>query len=1158
LTRPHLTSLAIAAGLIGLCVAPVLVGGRGDDRGQSNAAAKTKAAEVLRANNLGVAYMDQQRPEDALKEFKRAIAADSENYIPQLNEAIALLNMQRADEAREILEEITQSEPADARGWYNLGLLEKSAGNSEAALAAFTRALVIDPDDADTFYFLGALKSQLHQYPEAIKEFQAALKINAYHVSAEFGLAQAYQRSGDSPKAKAHLERFQHLNELKLGVPMSLVYGEQGEYSLAEQISATLAPVPPAIPVQFADVTTSSGLPLAAAPLKGITAGLPLTPFERSACVFDFDGDGRPDIFLVNATGNGRAALYRNTGDGKFMDVTRAAGIDFYESGIGCAVGDYDNDRRPDLAVSFVGRVALYRNLGDGTFRDVTATTGIKAPGMAMGMTFVDYDHDGDLDLYVTQRPWAADFRNSGEVSNLLWRNNGNGTFTDVTQETGLAARPEAVGAIASDINNDRAIDFIVTGGPDGPPTAFFNRREGAFEKREMWPSEMPGHSAGIATLDFDKDDWIDVALTHGVAPGITLWRNDGGKQFSRVKMPELGWTRGWGIAAIDYDNDGWIDLVAVGEDGSGGKIALLRNEGPAGFRDVTKDVGLDEIALKNPRSVIPFDFDGNGSVGLLITQVGAPPVLLRNIGGNKNHWLELSLRGANDNKSAIGTKVDVFAGAMRQKFEISGGSGYLGQGPTDLHIGLGTETEVDVVRMLWPTGVLQDEVKIAAGARREITEIDRRGSSCPIVFAWNGSQYEFLADMIGPGIVGHWIAPGQHDVPDPDEYLKVNGSQVALRNGRISFRMVEPMEELDYLDRVRLLAVDHPVDVEVYPNEYFASNPPFPEFKVIASRAAHPPAGAWDDRGRDVLPLLLERDRKYAMDFAAAPYQGFAAMHTLTLDLGEWDASRPLRLLMDGFTDYFTANSMYAAWQAGIQPIAPYVEAQDASGKWVRVMDDMGFPAGLARTMIADLTGKLAPGTQRIRISTNLKIYWDRIRVDNSPADIAYTLSEVPLAGAALGFRGYPEVVEGTPKNDIRYVYENVSGTGPYARQIGNYTRYGDVTPLLKKTDEEYVVYGSGDEVSVEFDGSHLAPPQAGWTRDYFFYADGFAKDMDFYAAHGDTVAPLPFHTLVPYPYPSGIGYPMDAEHLRYWLEYNTRPVSGPAGSLFQFQYPH
>ena len=1154
--RSRVTSLAFAAGLICSCVAPLLIGGRGDGRAQAKADGKTKADELLRANNLGVAYMDQQRPEDALKEFKRASAADSENYIPELNEAIALLNMQRADEAREILEEITQSHPADAHGWYNLGLLEKSAGKSEAALAAFSRALIVDPDDADTHYFLGTLNSELHHPAEAIKEFQATLKINPNHVSAEFGLAQAYQRSGDAAQAKAHLERFQHMNELKLGAPMSLVYGEQGKYSLAEQISAALAPVLPAVVVQFVDVTASSHLPLTVVTLPG--AGEAIVPVGSGVCVFDYDGDGRPDIFFVNATGDRRAELYRNLGGGKFEDVTRAARINFHEDGSACAVGDFDNDGRPDLAISFEGGVTLYRNQGDGTFRDVTEASGIHVSGSARGMDFVDYDHDGDLDLYVTR--WSF-FKqsdgNSGGISSMLWRNNGNGTFTDVSEESGLGARPAASGVMVSDINNDRAIDFIVKGRTDAPPSAFFNRREGAFEKREMWPKSVVG-TVGMAALDFDKDGWMDVALTHDSPVALSLWRNEAGKRFSPVKLPELNWKRGWGVAALDYDNDGWVDLVAVGEDGKAGRIALLRNEGPAGFRDVTKEVGLDKIVLASPRSVIPFDFDGDGSVGLLITQAGAPPVLLRNVGGNKNNWIELALKGANDNKSAIGTKVEVFAGAMRQKFEINGASGYLGQGPLDLHVGLGAETEADVVRMLWPTGVLQDEVKIAAGARKEIVEIDRRGSSCPIVFVWNGTRYEFLADMIGPGIVGHWTGPGQRDVPDPDEYLKVNGSQVALRDGRISFRMIEPMEELDYLDRVRLLAVDHPADVEVYPNEYFASNPPFPEFKVIASRGAHPPAAAWGDRGEDVLPQLLERDRKYVMDFPEAPYQGFAQMHTLTLDLGDWNAARPLRLLMDGFTDYFTANSMYAAWQAGMQPIAPFVEVQDAAGKWVRVIDDLGFPAGLARTMTADLTGKLPSGTRRIRISTNLKVYWDRIRVDNSPADLAYSLREIPLAGAKLDFRGYPEVIEGTPKNDIRYVYENVSRTGPYTRQVGNYTRYGDVTPLLQKTDEKYVVYGSGDEVSVEFDASRLAPPQPGWTRDYFFYADGFAKDMDFYAAHGDTVAPLPFHTLMPYPYPAGIGYPMDADHLSYWLEYNTRPVSGPAGSLYQFQYPH
>ncbi|MGA7060669.1 MAG: hypothetical protein WBY69_05605, partial [Candidatus Acidiferrales bacterium] len=195
-------------------------------------------------------------------------------------------------------------------------------------------------------------------------------------------------------------------------------------------------------------------------------------------------------------------------------------------------------------------------------------------------------------------------------------------------------------------------------------------------------------------------------------------------------------------------------------------------------------------------------------------------------------------------------------------------------------------------------------------------------------------------------------------------------------------------------------------VDVEVYPNERFASEPPFPKFKVIASREAHLPAGVWDEHSHDLLPLLREADHKYVTDFPLAPYAGFAAMHWIELDLGDWDAAKPLRLLLDGFTDYFSASSMYAAWQAGITPVPPYIEALDDSGKWVRVVDDMGFPAGLSRTMVADLTGKLPPGTRSIRMVTNLRVYWDRIRVDNSPEDVPYKLTEVPLAGADLHFR--------------------------------------------------------------------------------------------------------------------------------------------------------
>jgi hypothetical protein len=743
------------------------------------------------------------------------------------------------------------------------------------------------------------------------------------------------------------------------------------------------------------------------------------------------------------------------------------------------------------------------------------------------------------------------------KAHNILWRNNGNSTFTDVSAETALGFDATGAGVVTTDFNNDRAIDFVVAGGAGGA-SILLNPREGKFTslpavdfKKENLPP-----SVGVAALDFNKDGWMDLAFTHAGAPGISLWRNVDGKHLERVALPDFGWQRGWGISAIDYDNDGWLDLIAVGESGSGGQIRLLRNLGAKGWADVTKETHLDSIKLTQPRAVAAADFNGNGEADLVVTQLGGPPLFLKNEGGNKNNWMDIDLKALADNKSAIGTKVEVYAGALYQKWEVQGASGYLGQnGPTIL-AGLAEANNAEVVRLLWPTGVPQDEVNLAAKKTQSIAELDRRGSSCPVLFSWNGHEYEFIADMIGPGVVGHWVGRNERDVPDPDEYLKVGASSVQPLHGMLSFRFMEPMEETVYLDQLRLVAVDHPSSYEVFPNERFVSNPPFPEFRVIATRDAHPPLGAWDDRGNDVLSLISQRDRKYVTDFQSLPFAGFANLHWLELDLGSWNTQKPLRLILDGYTDYFTATSMYAANQANIKVIAPYVEALDANNKWTRVVEDMGFPAGLERTMVADLTGKLPPGTRRIRIVTNLKIYWDAIRIDQTPDAKEIRTAEVPLARASLEFLGYPREIRLTPASDTTYSFTNRSMTGPYARAAGNYTRYGDVLDLLRSVDDRFAVFGSGEGVKLDFDPNHLPALPAGWVRDYFFYANGFEKDLDFYAAHAFTVEPLPRHGLIAYPYPPGKEYPEDAQHLGYQLEYNTRQRSDKMPASLSYRY--
>src|SRR5437016_1661658 len=640
-----------------------------------------------------------------------------------------------------------------------------------------------------------------------------------------------------------------------------------------------------------------------------------------------------------------------------------------------------------------------------------------------------------------------------------MWRNNGNGTFTEVSSSIGLQCSATSFAAVGTDWNNDRAVDIIVTNAV-GIPTVFENPREGKFTQREAF--SVSTASTGMAVLDFDHDGWMDVVLAHTGSAPITLWHNNHGKSFERVDIPQTDLFKAFGVAAFDYDNDGWIDIAFVGQVRDGrGEVRLFRNLGQDGFKDVTADVGLDKIQLKDPRAIITGDFDNDGATDLLITQNHGPAVLLKNEGGNKNNWLRLALKGLADNKSAIGTKVEIFSDGIRQKFEIYGSNGYLGQNSPYLTVGLGQAKQADVVRMLWPSGVLQDEIEVAGNKEHSFLEMDRRGSSCPTLFAWDGEKYQLVADMLGDGVVGHWVGPGQRNIPRPTEYVKIDrnmlhekdDSHFSRNRGEVghpvfSFRFMEPLEEVVYLDKVDLLAVDHPADFDVFPNEYFASNPPFPEFKVVFSRDARPPAGAWDEHGHNVLPDILAH--RYFGDFETTPFKGFAKLHSLELDLGEPYRGGPLWLLLHGEIEYFTATGMYAADQAGIQGIAPYVEVLGPDGRWKKVIDDLGFPAGGARTMTADLSGKLRVGTKRIRITTNLQIYWDNILISRTPQNQKARLTSVPLTRADLRFHGFPLKTEGDPPGNVKYVYEEASATGPYTRPIGGYTRYGDVLPLL------------------------------------------------------------------------------------------------------------
>ncbi len=500
--------------------------------------------EAARQNNLGCAYMNQQLFEKGLKSFQHAVELDPKLAVARLNEAIAFLNLQKVDEAKAALEAALKQDPKNPNAWYNLGLLAKNTGDAPVAIDDFKRVIEIDASDADTWYFLGTAYVQAKQFPQAIEAFQHALQLNPLHASAVFGLSRAYQQSGDVDHAREHLKKFQYITQNKIGAPMSLAYGEQGQYSRAVESPSAVLKAPAQIKVRFVDVTKEAGLPTerTSNDAQRLSFGGP------GACFLDFDGDGRLDLFVADNGSDGGVGLYQNNGR-VFEDVTRKAGLDPSLHAIGCTAGDYDNDGATDLAIT-ARRLILLHNEKNGTFKDMTAAAGV-ATEDATAATFVDYDHDGDIDLYLL-RYRDEDYPAIKVRSAVMWRNNGNGTFTDRSFETGLGmSQGLGPAAIGTDYNNDRAVDIAVTEASGGP-MIFKNPREGGFSNLRLFSMDpnavsqidLPPHPAiGVSSLDFDHDGWMDLLFSHSSAPALILWRNKQGKSFEQVRTSrdELG-----------------------------------------------------------------------------------------------------------------------------------------------------------------------------------------------------------------------------------------------------------------------------------------------------------------------------------------------------------------------------------------------------------------------------------------------------------------------------------------------------------------------------------------------------------------------------------------------------------------------------------------
>jgi hypothetical protein len=484
---------------------------------------------------------------------------------------------------------------------------------------------------------------------------------------------------------------------------------------------------------------------------------------ETTGCgvaMFDYDGDGLQDLFFVNGTTlegfpagqEPRPHLYRNTGGARFEDVTVAAGLnDQFGWGQGACAGDYDNDGFPDLFVTYYGRNRLFHNTGRGRFEDVTATAGLAEPGTrwGTGCAFLDYDRDGrldlfaanyiDLDLATAPTPDNGLCRYKGEPvacgppglkggKNALYRNAGNGRFTDVSEASGIlrSAGTFGLGASTLDFDNDGWTDLYVAN--DSNPSALYrNRQDGTFEdiavKAGCAYSQdgKPQAGMGVGIGDFDRNGTSDILKTNFAGDTTTLYANTGdGFCEDRTFDSGLGlntrWL-GWGAGFADFDNDGWLDIFLTNghvypevrklrtEAGYEQRKVVYRNSGGR-FEDVTDRLGPPATTPKAGRGAAFGDIDNDGTVDVAINNVHDTPDLFLTKASVANRWLLLRLVGTRSNRSAIGARVRIVTGRESQVYEVRGGGSYLSQNDLRVHAGLGPAQQADRVEVRWPNGL--------------------------------------------------------------------------------------------------------------------------------------------------------------------------------------------------------------------------------------------------------------------------------------------------------------------------------------------------------------------------------------------------------------------------------------------------------------------
>ena len=508
-------------------------------------------------------------------------------------------------------------------------------------------------------------------------------------------------------------------------------------------------------PIQFEDATAGSGIRFTHS--FGAEKLGSLLESTGAGCVwFDYNNDGKPDLFVMSGRPLGKEMhpyplrklpdplptnhLYRNDGNGKFTDVTAAAGVGGDGFSFGAVAADFDNDGYTDLLVTSYGRVTLYRNKGDGTFEDVTAKAGLDVKGWAIDAAWLDYDRDGCVDLFIGRyvkfdpkyRSYYAADNYPGPLdyegdTNLLYHNTCKGSFVDVSEKSGIAAyKGRTMSVTAADFDGDGYADLYVTNDKT-ENLLFHNKRDGTFEEIATAAGAAFGQNgestSAMGPVFFDPENRGAADLWVSDSRYNRLLRNSGKLQFSDITQ-QAGIAQltaqytSWGTGAYDFDNDGWRDIFIS----HGGLIhlipqehSLFRNLGNGKFEDVSSTGGAFFQTKSVGRGACFADYDNDGKVDAFLVNLGAAGQLLHNTTKAAGHWIKVRLVGVKSNRDGIGALVEVAAGRLKQRAERVAGSGYLSQDDWRLHFGLGASTRVDRITVTWPSGIRQVLENVAA-----------------------------------------------------------------------------------------------------------------------------------------------------------------------------------------------------------------------------------------------------------------------------------------------------------------------------------------------------------------------------------------------------------------------------------------------------------